>query len=230
MRSLALLLSMLVALVMAGPSSAQVGQKGKDLSIEQLVEAVKAAYADADAMRADFVQVQSTVGFGPGEKQRGKVVFQRPKKMRWEFKAPVPKSFITDGKKMWVWSPRENDGKGQVIIYENLAASSGMSDLLADLSALDEHFSVELATDDGQVKRSHVLLATPKKEGADIKHLKLWLVRRNYQLERVEVTDQFGNVTDMSFSQVKINPANIKKTEFSFTPPPGAEVIESAGM
>ncbi len=201
-----------------------------ELTNAQLIEQVRNKYSDVDVLRADFVQVVSTPGFGEGEKQRGRVVLKRPKKMRWEFKTPQPKSFITDGEAMWIWSPQENGGKGQVIIYKNMAGAGGMTDILNDLSKLDEYFAVERVLDDQNGKRLHVLSATPKDEQANVKTLKIWLTKRQLQLERVVITDKLGNVTDLTFTQVKMNPANVKNTEFSFTPPSGAEVIESAGM
>ncbi len=211
-------------------AAADPAQDSKELTNAQLVEEVKATYSVAESLRADFVQVVTTAGFGVGEKQRGRLVLMRPKKMRWEFKAPNPKSFVTDGETMWIWSPQENGGKGQVIVYKNLASGGGMSDLLTDLSKLDEYFTVERVSGDPHSKRLHVLSATPKAEEGTVKNLKIWVTKRNLHLERVVLTDKLGNVTDLSFSQVKINPVNVKNTEFSFTAPKGAEVIESAGM
>jgi outer membrane lipoprotein carrier protein len=230
MRSIIAALLVVFGTVMVPSAAADPVQGAKELTNAQLVEQVKATYAEAQSLRADFVQVVTTAGFGVGEKQRGRLVLKRPKKMRWEFKAPHPRSFVTDGETMWIWSPQENGGKGQVIVYKNMATAGGMTDLLTDLSKLDEYFAVERVTGDPHSKRLHVLSATPKDDGGTVKNLKIWLTKRHLHLERVVLTDKLGNVTDLNFSQVKINPANVKNTEFSFTAPKGAEVIESAGM
>ena len=230
MRSILAVLLVLVATAMVPLAVADPSQGDEELTNAQLVEQVKATYSGAESLRADFVQVVTTAGFGQGEKQRGRVWLMRPKKMRWEFKAPNPKSFVTDGETMWIWSPQENGGKGQVIVYKNMASAGGMSDLLTDLSKLDEYFAVERVSGDPHGKRLHVLSATPRAEDGTVKNLKIWVTKRNLHLERVVLTDKLGNVTDLSFSQVKLNPVNVKNTEFSFTVPKGAEVIESAGM
>ena len=75
-----------------------------------------------------------------------------------------------------------------------------------------------------------MLSATPKAADTNVQNLKIWLSKRQLQLERVVITDKLGSVTDLTFSQLKTNPGNLKKTEFTFAPPTGAEVIESAGM
>ena len=49
------------------------------------------------------------------------------------------------------------------------------------------------------------------------------------EIEEVTVVDHFGVETQITFSQVKINP-EIEAGEFSFEPPKGVEVINADGI
>ena len=194
-------------------------------TVTELVTAVETTYAGVQSIRADFVQVTHSATMAQETRQRGKVLLERPRKMRWDFQQPDSSSFVTDGATMWVWSSSSN----QVIISSaNAAAGAGMTQLLDDLNQIDEQFNVTLvdgANDAG--KRSFVLELIPKKE-ASFKKLRLTIAKKKYTLEQVTLTDQFNNQVELAFSQVRMN-TDIPDTEFTFQVPKGAQVIRTDG-
>jgi outer membrane lipoprotein carrier protein len=208
-------------------TSAAIAQDFGSLSnVQEIVQAVEGVYGGVEALQADFVQVTRSAALGDEQRQKGRVVVKRPRKMRWEFTAPAKKLFITDGSTMWIWSPADN----QVIVYKDFSGGGNdVTGLLSDLNKLNELFEVELVADEGG-DRAYVLDLTPK--GAEVgsfKQLRISFTKRKLLVERVLLTDQFDNVTDLTFSQVKLD-AKVEDSNFGFEIPAGAEVITPEGL
>ncbi len=184
-----------------------------------VIREVEAKYSSVKAIKASFVQVTRSSVYGD-EEQAGNVVLKRPKKMRWDFTSGGKKQFVSDGNTMWVYTADAN----QVIRYDNVGESSQADALLQSLDRLDEVFKVDLVDD--QNAPGHVLSLQPKKQG-QVKGLRLEL-DGGLLMKRVVITDQYDNVTELRFSDVKLN-AEVPDSAFNFKPPPGAEVITTGG-
>lgn len=214
-----LLLSAAVGDALAAPSQP---------TIEELVQEIETTYAEVESLRAEFVQTTRSAALGEGQKQRGRMELKRPAKMRWDFQRPDPRLFVTNGKRMWVYSPVDK----QAILYEDLskAGGGGIQSLLGDLEALDEHFEVT-QVDDPEARRVNniVLQLVPKKENVNFKSLRLEVTRKKYGLRRLVLVDAFDTETEISFTQVRLNTA-MEDSVFEFEPPPGVEVIKPEGF
>ncbi len=216
------LLLFFVALVLPSP----VWGSGDDelTTVPEILAAMERVYGSADALQADFVQVTRSAALGDEQRQKGKVVMQRPRKMRWDFVSPETKLFVTDGETMWIWSPADN----QVIVYRDVSDnSSDVVTLLTDLNRLQDIFDVTLLDNESD-KNAYVLDLQPREQG-NMKSLLLFLSRKKLLPERVILTDQFDTVTDLSFSQVKLDP-KVSDVDFTFAIPDGAEVITPEGL
>ena len=215
---------LLISLLACGTALAQ--DVAAMSSVDEIVTAVEGVYSEVEALQADFVQVSRSAALGDEQRQKGSVVVKRPRKMRWEFTSPDKKLFLTDGETMWIWSPADN----QVIVYKDFSANgSDVTGLLSDLNKLNELFEVELVADEGD-DRAYVLDLTPKNADAgNFKQLRISFTKRRLLVDRVLLTDQFDNVTDLSFSAVKLD-ANVDDGSFAFQIPEGAEVITPEGF
>jgi outer membrane lipoprotein carrier protein len=211
---------MLIALLSLSP----VANGGTPLTTPEVVAAVESTYKDVRSLEAVFVQVTRN-DFGES-RQQGAVQLKRPRMMRWDFTQPAASSFITDGRKLWVWAPTEN----QVIVTEDLsgtASGSDMSQLLTDLSKLGELFNVkQIAQAEGTT--SYTLELTPK-TSTNFKSLQIEVAHEGYTLQRVVVVDAFDAVVELDFSAVTINP-EIPDERFTFVAPDGATVIKTDGI
>ena len=220
-RALSLLIT---SLLLCAPAGAQ--DFADFGTVEEIVQAVEGVYGQVETMQADFTQLSRSAALGDEQRQKGSVVVQRPRKMRWEFSSPAKKLFVTDGSTMWIWSPADN----QVIVYKDF--SGGASDvpgLLSDLNKLNEMFEVQLVEEEGN-SRSYTLDLQPRStEAGNFKQLRISFTKRKLLVERVLITDQFDNVTDLSFSSVRLD-AKGEDTAFTFEVPAGAEVITPEGF
>jgi outer membrane lipoprotein carrier protein len=196
-------------------------------TVSAVVAGVESTYKDVASIRADFVQVTRSAALGGEQKQRGRMVLKRPRKMRWEFQGADASLFVTDGSTMWVWSPAQN----QVVVTREVGAESdGAVALLGGLDKLDELFFVSLLeAESGPEKRTHVLELVPRKPTPAFKKLRITVDRKKYTLERLVWTDAFDNQVDLSFSQVRLN-QDVSDAEFTFQVPAGANVIDSGAL
>src|SRR5215831_4366078 len=90
-----------VALVPGITSSAAV-----DVELDQLIRGLQSRYSRLVSLSADFTQIYTA----PGERTRretGQMLLKKPGKMRWNYKTPEPKLFISDGRMMYEYVPAE---------------------------------------------------------------------------------------------------------------------------
>ncbi|MBN1335316.1 MAG: outer membrane lipoprotein carrier protein LolA [Deltaproteobacteria bacterium] len=195
-------------------------------TVEELVTLVEGVYGPVQSIRADFVQVSRSASLGEEQRQKGRVLLKRPRKMRWEFTSPDTKLFVTDGQTMWIWSPADN----QVIVYKDFSGNAeGVASLLSDLQQLDERFEVTLVDEEIARQRGvYILDLKPRQEPANFRSLRVSLDRRKLVVQGVAITDSLGNVTDLAFSQVHLD-SKVNDGDFTFRVPAGAQVIAPDG-
>ena len=118
-----------------------------------------------------------------------------------------------------------------MLVYSDLSQAGGGAPLdpLDSLENLTEHFDVKLeSSEGGKDRKSFVVVLTPKAEG-QYKSIRLVLSKRKYEIESITLTDAFGGETEFIFSKVQTN-SEIPDSEFDFTAPAGAEVIDADSL
>lgn len=200
-------------LALAAPFSSAYAQ-----DTQAVIAAIESKYTGVTAMSASFVQTTHNPAFGD-EKQSGSVVLKRPKQMAWDF---GDKQFITDGKTMWVYNATDK----QVIRYDDFGGAGGGSadQLLTSLDKLDDLFVVTQLPDTS----GHSFDLMPKKNEAQVKKVHLE-ISKDLVVEKVLIVDAFDTTTDLSFTNVQLN-VTVPDSKFTFTPPPGTEVISAGGV
>ncbi len=191
-------------------------------NVQELVAAVGGTYKDVKSLRAEFTQVVASPVTGE-LKQKGEVQVKAPRKARWDVKGDQPSSFITNGQKMWLFTPAMN----QVMVMEDMSGGGGTVDLLAlldDMSKLDEQFEVTMTGGSGGKDPFRVTLV-PKAGGQAYKKVELVFARKKFTLEQVVLHNPMGDTVQLEFSSVKLN-ADIPDASFQFEIPEGVTVIE----
>ncbi|MGA3056367.1 MAG: outer membrane lipoprotein carrier protein LolA, partial [Candidatus Korobacteraceae bacterium] len=73
--------------------------------IHQLARAVDAHYNHLRSLESDFTEIYR--GDGPERVESGTLWLKKPRKMRWEYRSPNEKLFISDGQAVWFYLPAE---------------------------------------------------------------------------------------------------------------------------
>lgn len=187
----------------------------EDQSYKPVVEKIEAKYKTVETIQASFTQVKKDA-FGEVA-QDGDLVLRRPNQMRWRFTTGTEQLFVSDGSTLWIYTKAEN----QVLrISDTSAANSTANTFLTSLDSLDEVFNVKLISQEAGA----TLELIPRQQG--MYRSILLSVDEAQVLKNVKFVDQYDNVTDLTFRDVKLN-APVESSVFQFVPPDGSTVIDN---
>jgi outer membrane lipoprotein carrier protein len=77
------------------------------LTLEQILDRMEKHYT-GNSFRAEFVQESTVKAMEITDFATGKIFVRYPGKMRWEYAKPEKQVIITDGLKLWIYRPADN--------------------------------------------------------------------------------------------------------------------------
>lgn len=219
--SAALLLVSLLA-AGAGPSggapAGSAPSADPDVSLaESLVQRIEERHARTKDIVARFVQSYRSGLLGRELVERGIVSIKRPGRMRWEYKDPEEKLFVSDGQSFYFYVPEDR----QVIVQEQDTQRSLAARLLFGTGGLLEEFeaSLEEPWEDGVL----TVRLVPRQEDAELEQAYID-VEPSGLIRSILLEDLQGNRTRFRFENVREN-TNLPDRLFRFEIPSGVEVI-----
>lgn len=192
-------------------------------TLEDVVRDLEDAYSRMTDLRADFTQTAFNKSLNQTIPAQGSVYLKKGGKLRWEYKEPTPQEIVSDGKKLWVYTPVLN----QVNVGEAPEALAGPAgSFLAGLGRLRAEFHVRFLNpaQPRDAEGNWVLDLTPKQPLPTLARLILSVEPKAWEVRRAVVHDQFENTVTMRFTKVAIN-ANLPDTLFTFVPPKGVATV-----
>lgn len=180
------------------------------------VAELKRFVSETQSLKADFQQEVSGRD-QKSEQARGTLQLSRPGKFRWIYQKPYEQWIIGDGKRLWVYD-RELAQVTSRQLDEALGSSPAA--LLAGKNEIERDYQLRNL---GKADGLEWLEAVPKTAESGFRHFRMGF--RTGNLISMVLTDNFGQTTRLSFSNIKKNPA-IEAGEFLFTPPKGVDVIQ----
>lgn len=169
-----------------------------------------------NSLSADFTQ--QIMGLDNNHLQRltGNLSLKKPNQLRWNVVSPMPQLVMSDGKLVWLYDPDLE----QVVIqsFSDDFMSNPISILLGDLDQLNRDFTVSLISNDR-------FSLKPKQKNSLFVAIQLRFI--DSVLSRIDYQDNFGQNTQLSLTQVKINPS-FAKTTFVFDIPQDVDIINHA--
>ena len=177
--------------------------------------------------RAEFTQVVTAPArdgqVARMKKSSGTFEFSRPNRFRFVYAKPFEQTIVADGQTLWLYDADLN----QVTARKQAAVlGSTPAALIAaapDLRALQTEFSLEAAPDKNGLEW---LVATPKTKDGQLQNVRVGFKSGASvpTLTALEILDNFGQLSVLTFGQVEVNPV-LPATTFQFKPPMGADVI-----
>jgi outer membrane lipoprotein-sorting protein len=213
------------------PSEPPKSTSSDDAELTKRLEAVDAAMARVADLRADFEQQRRTPLLKKPLVSRG-VVLTKGELVRWDTQTPRPSSLLIGHGSIRMYYPADK-------LVEVYPVGEGFKDIagapLPRLSALKERFDIApLAPSDlGATKADSNLLAvqlTPRSDDLR-RHLvsvKVLIDESRPAATKVVMTDPDGDVTDIVFSNVRLN-AGVKDEEIDPALPEGVRVSHPLG-
>jgi outer membrane lipoprotein carrier protein len=182
-----------------------------------VVERVEARQGRTLDLVARFTQSYRSGMLGREVVERGVVSIKRPGRMRWEYKDPERKLFVSDGKTFYFYVPADR----QVIVSEQDEQRSLAARLLSGRGGIADEFaaSMEEPLEEGVLRVKLV----PLHEQPDVQ--KAFLdVEPSGRIRSIQLEDVQGGRTRFRFDSVREN-TGLKDDLFRFVVPPGVEVI-----
>ncbi len=183
-----------------------------DEPVKQLQAFLKAT----KSLTADFKQVLINEAGDPYQTSYGVFYLQRPGKFRWDYLKPFQQQIVSTSGKVWFY-----DTDLEQVTIKKLDESVGSTPalLLSGDISLENNFTMENQGVDGNLQWIKLL---PKNQESTFKFITIGLNKGS--LAGMELSDNFGMLTRIYFSNVLLNPP-IKPTLFEFKAPKGADVF-----
>jgi outer membrane lipoprotein carrier protein len=187
-----------------------------------LLACVQSRYGALRDLTAAFSQESRVASLGRPRTRAGRLFFQAPGRMRWEYDGPEPQLIVADGKQLWFHRPE----RGQVVVQPMDAAFTRQTPLLFLFGRGD--FAAEFSWDERDLAPGPGGLVSialrPRVEAPDLSRLVLEVAPGECRLAGTTVEDAFGNVTRLAFSGERAN-TGLAADLFRFSPPKGAQVV-----
>lgn len=193
-----------------------------ELSPEEKAAMLQETYDKTSSFTADFSQTTSMKLSKRQRKGHGSLVIKKPGLMRWDYQEPDRQVLICDGEEMSMYFSSAQ----QMIVMPaqeylqsdvTYAFFAGSGNVLRD-------FNVGEIPDDYCCGDLPDLKLVPKKQHPQVESIYLWLDDR-FLISRMKISDYYGSVTDLSFTNIKLN-QKVSADRFRFVPPPGTEIVK----
>ncbi len=193
-----------------------------ELSPKEKGVKLQEAYDQTLSFTADFTQTTSMKLSRRQRKGLGSLVIKKPGLMRWDYQEPDHQVLVCDGEEMSMYFSSAQ----QMIVMSaqeylqsdvTYAFFAGNGNVLRDFDAgsiPDDYCCGDLPD----------MKLVPKKQHPQVESIYLWLDDR-FLVRRMKIFDHYGSVTDLSFTNIKLNQP-VSKDRFSFVPPPGTEIVK----
>jgi outer membrane lipoprotein carrier protein len=198
------------------------GAAAQSVDVKSLAAAVDAHYNHLHTLEAQFTELYN--GSGMERTESGTLWLKKPGKMRWEYRSPREKLFVSDGRDAWFYVP--DDRQARKMAAKKLEdVRSPLAFLLGKTKLEKELQGLSLAPDvTPLVAGDTVMRGVPQAFTDRISEIVLE-VTPGHQIVRIMIEDVDGSATEYRLSEQKEDVA-VADGQFAFKPPAGTEAVE----
>jgi outer membrane lipoprotein carrier protein len=195
--------------------------------IHQLARAVDAHYNHLRSLQSDFTEIYR--GDGPERVESGTLWLKKPRKMRWEYRSPNEKLFISDGQAVWFYLPAERQLR-KTALRKLDDVRSPVAFLLGKTKLENELRGLSKAVDQSPLDPANTLLrgvpqsVISESMAGQVSEVQLEITPSD-QIVRIVLMEADGATTEFRFAGWKEN-LELSDSRFEFSPPPGVETVE----
>jgi len=212
--------SIKTALILLFAHSIAIGSSVPD--VHTIAQNVDNRYNHIRTLQAEFTELYR--GAGMERTESGTLWLKKPGKMRWEYRSPKEKLFVSDGKEAWFYLPGDRQvRKAPIRKLDDLRSPLRL--LLGKTRLEKELQGLSLASDVDPLTSGNVMLRGIPKGMADRASQVLLEITPESQIARIAIEEVDGSVTEYRFDQQQEN-VEASDQQFRFNPPPGVETVE----
>jgi outer membrane lipoprotein carrier protein len=202
------------------PTLSAVRAADAGLALEEILDRVEKRYS-GDGFTADFMQESTIKAMKITDFARGRVFVKYPGQMRWEYQEPEPQIIITDGIKLWIYRPEDNQvmtGNAPVFFRDGKGAS-----FLSDVKIIREKFNIAMDTTSEELFYRFTLF--PREKTLDITEIRMAVDKKDYTITRIVTVNQYEDVTHIELINHRFD-VNLDDSLFSFKVPEGVDELK----
>jgi len=209
------LLSKFVVLLLAATAAAATPD------VHDIAQKVNERYNHLHTLRADFTEIYT--GAGMDRSESGTLYLKKPSKMRWEYRSPREKLFLSDGQDAWFYIPGDRQVKRMPVKHlDDLRSPLGF--LLGKTRLEKELQGLSMAPDVAPITAGDVVLRGVPKSMAERVSQVLLEITPDHRIARIVIQEVDGSSTEFRFSAQRED-MELAEQQFRFTVPPGVEVV-----
>jgi outer membrane lipoprotein carrier protein len=186
---------------------------------DELIRKVERRYNSAQTLSVNFVENYSVQG-RRRPPEIGTLTLRKQGKMRWDYRQPSGKLFISDGKNVYLYTARDNRVE-KVPFKDTEDMRAPLAFLLGHLDMKKEFREFRVHEDDGGTW----LEAVAKSDRLPYSAVEM-LVISDGSIRQLKVMGRDESVLMFTLSDEKLN-VSAPNELFDFSIPPGAEVVDA---
>jgi outer membrane lipoprotein carrier protein len=208
--------------------AASVPVRSAEATAAELAQSLQRKYDTIRDFSADFVHNYTSGALKKQVTEKGRLLIKKPGRMRWEYTAPEPKLFVSDGVKIYSYIPQDKQVVVTSVPPDDTA--SGPALFLAGKGHLLRDFTVSFAeVPSGMPPGTKALKLVPRRPQPDYDWIVLLVDQATLGLRGLMSADAQGGTSTFSFANLKEN-VNLADKEFAFQMPRGVDVVTDAGQ
>lgn len=192
---------------------------GSTPTLNEIIDQIEKRY-NVPGFMADFHQQSIVKAMDISDEAIGKMYVRRPGKMRWEYLKPEQQLIITNGSRLWVYRPDDNQvllGPAPAFFGDGRGAG-----FLADIKVLRKKFHILPAQSEDPLYVA--LKLKPLKDSIDIALIYLYASRQDFVVKRVVTINAYGDETRIELINSRFD--TIPEDDlFTFIIPEGTDVL-----
>lgn len=184
---------------------------------DEYLDGLARSLAEVKSLAASFEQVKTLKLFTRPVKSRGRLLFERPDRLRWEIREPFHSLLVVDGDKVakfeWVDGERRQLSLGRAADPILIAIGRLRRWLTGEFD--DEAYEITVRA---EPERKIVLVPRDEALRRSVAALEFFPAPDGKSMRKVVVREPGGDVTVISFSEIRIDP-DFPDGTFSVTDP-----------
>jgi outer membrane lipoprotein carrier protein len=195
--------------------------RGQTTDVAATARAVDNHYNQLKSFKGSFTEIYQ--GPGVSRSESGIVWLKKPGRMRWEYREPKEKLFITDSENAYFYVPGERQAR-KTPLKKIDDLRSPLRYLLGKTKLEKELDHLSLAPDIAPLQPGGMVLRGIPKGMTDRISEVLLEISPGHQITRIVLRGVDDATTDFRFSEMQEN-VPVADSFFRFTPPPGVQMI-----
>jgi outer membrane lipoprotein carrier protein len=190
--------------------------------VEKILDGIEKRYS-VPGFSAEFTQESTLKAMDIVDTAAGNLKVRHPGMMRWEYVSPDPQIIVTDGDRLWIYRPEDNQvmvGNAPAFFKDGKGAG-----FLSDMKLLRAKFTVFLETTEMTGDEDYQLKLFPEDQSLELASIILVVDPQTYVIKNIVTYNAYEDETRIRMSNYNFD---IKYDDdmFNFTIPKGVDILE----